>query len=303
MNPLFMLAIFLTTFFLCCNQNHFEDKSTFGQVHQKIYQDDVELLFRMFLFKYGRFPLSISEIADSAQNESSTIEWVSIKMTDPFSENNEPFQYLSLNEGREFLLISRGPDHKLNQYDTNLNMTSVLNASLLLTDSECTDTTNYRKKDIIVLCGEAKSMLIANSKIIDNTTEYFDDMIAQNKRYTYSIKQVLLHIEPKTHSKQNIKIDSTNSFIDIIHNGCVFKFFLSEYMNAAAMNAEITEQNFTISGVYSGYDEDQNIFIYKHCFYEQRKPIDAKNEYIKKREGSAFNINRCFFSLNSSIKQ
>jgi hypothetical protein len=286
----------------CCNLYKSKDKSTFLEIHQKVYQDDVELIFRIFLFKYGRFPINISEITDSAQNDSSFIKWVSLKMEDPFSLNNEPLKYLSFNKGGSFLLLSRGPDHKFNQYEGNSSLTSILNSPYLLVDSECTDKTSFRETDIIVMYCEAKSVLISNSKIIDNVSAYFDEMIAQNKRYTFGIKQVLLYIEPKIHIGIISSEDSVTSYIDIVYNGYTFRFLLPAHLNSTTKIVEKLDQNFTVSGVYSSYDEDHKIFLYEHCICETMKPLEVRNYYLEQRKGSVFDINRCNLSSNRSTK-
>lgn len=295
----FTLAFLL--FSSCCTYNLSKEKQYFVEIHQKVYQEDVELLFRVYLFFYGRFPINISEITDSVKDDPNPMEWFSIKMSDPFSHNNKPFKYLSFNDGKSFLLISRGPDHRFNHYNSKSSLTSIINSPLLLADFECTDTTNYCDKDIIVLCSEAKSMFLTNSKIMDDASLYFDQMIAQNKRYTYGYKNVLFYVEPVMHRKLIRKVDGTNSYIDIEYKGYVFKFLLSADMNNnVAAIVDKVDKNFSISGVYNSYDKEAKLFTYKHCIFEELiQPQEIRNINLEKRQGSAFNINRCDFSLDS----
>jgi hypothetical protein len=288
----------------CCNYNLAKDKSSFLEIHQKVYQDDVELIFRVFLFHYGRFPITISELVDSAQNDQSTIEWLSLKMSDPFSHNNEPFKYLSFDDGKKFLLVSRGPDRKFNHYDSQSSQASLLNSPTLLVDSKCSEKTNYCGKDIMVLCGESKSMLITNSKIMDNTSLYFDQMISENKRYTNAYKSVLLYIEPIIQREIMGNAKGTDYNIDVLYGGYTFRFLLATDLNNIDAILNKIDKNFSIFGVYDSYNNDTKLYLYKHCIFEESfQPLEITNLYNEKRQGSAFNMNRCKFSVDTLVQR
>lgn len=292
-------------FFYSCNHFRIQltDIDEFIELHQRIYQEDVELVFRKFLFDFGRFPSSISEIIDSVQNDPGTIEWISWKLRDPFSSNNESFKYISFNSCNSYLLLSRGPDRKFNKYASD-GCDAEIDYSLLLVDSNCTKTTNYSGKDIIVLFGEARPMLLTNSKPMDDVIAYFANMISLNRLYTYGYRIVSLFVDSTITRVFTYNLETTDCYIDILHDENIFRFSVSAGMNSPEMIEDKLNDNFIISGVYSEYDIENKIFLYEHCIFEPSlKPQDIIKLYQESRYGFSFDINRCDFSLEDSIQR
>lgn len=288
-----------------CNYHRItpKDINAFIELNESIDYIDPEAVFCLFLFNYGRFPSSISEIIDSAQNDPGTIEWISWKLRDPFSSNNESFKYLSFNNCNSYLLLSRGPDRKFNKYSSD-GCDTEIDYSHLLADSNCTEATNYSGKDIIVLFGKARPMLLTYTKVINEVRDYFNEMIALKKQYTHGYRNILLYIDSTIFRVVNYNLDSTNCYIDILHNEYCFRFSIAAGLNPFDVIEDKLNDNFSISGVYSNHDIENKIFLYEHCIFEPSlKPLDIIKLYQESRYGFSFDINRCDFSLDDSIQR
>ena len=266
--------------------------SSFDKLQQKLDIHNVEIVFIGFLYNNGRFPMSVKELFDSTYNDEGFADWIIIKLSDPFSAKNELFKYIPSEDFTSFILLSMGPDRKFNQYQSyKLTESDKLK---MLADSNCTSTTDYSGKDIIVMSGERTTMLLANSWVMENSEQYFEEMISLNKRFI-GIIPVLISIDSLLSNKLVIKNDNAGNSIQISYNNYVFKYNLLDTLDVMK-NSNNGLGSYSIFGVFDYYDEDTKTFIYNQCIvFESEKGQDIKDKYETLRMKAYFNLKRCNF--------